>query len=134
MVIRFIGAGLLDGFYTALTTWLSAAYLPTLLDMSVKWSEFASRSFLAFMLCLIGWSNRASRDVNERFIYFMAAIVFVVCVYVCAISGLPVPQQAESFIRQPVELIPVALCGIVFLGFLKTGIGATGPGSLITSR
>ena len=95
MVIRFIGAGLLDGFYTALTTWLSAAYLPTLLDMSVKWSEFASRSF-AFMLCLIGWSNQASRDVNERFIYFMAAIVFVVCVYVFVISGLSVPQQAES--------------------------------------
>ena len=51
---------------------------------------------LAFMLCLIGWSNQASRDVNERFIYFMAAIVFVVCVYVFVISGLPVPQQAES--------------------------------------
>tara|TARA_B100001248_G_C27095226_1_gene324456 strand:- start:101 stop:505 length:405 start_codon:yes stop_codon:yes gene_type:complete len=134
MVIRFIGAGLLDGFYTALTTWLSAAYLPTLLDMAAKWSEFASRFFLAFMLCLIGWSNQASRDVNKRFIYFMAAIVFVVCVYVCAISGLPVPQQAESFIRQPIELITAALCGIAFLGFLKTGIGATGPGSFITSR
>ena len=48
------------------------------------------------MLCFIGWSNRAAQDVNERFIYFMAAIVFVVCVYVFVISGLPVPQQAES--------------------------------------
>ncbi len=75
MVIRFIGAGLLDGFYTALTTWLSAAYLPTLLDMAAKWSEFASRFFLAFMLCFIGWSIQGAQDVNERFIYFMAAIV-----------------------------------------------------------
>ena len=86
------------------------------------------------MFCFIGWSNQAAQDVGERFIYFMAAIVFVVCVYVFAISGLPAPQQAESFIRQPVELIPAALCGIAFLGFLKTGIGATGPGSLTTSR
>ena len=64
--------------------------------MAAKWSQFASRFFLAFMLCFIGWSNRAAQDVNERFIYFMAAIVFVVCVYVFVISGLPVPQQAES--------------------------------------
>ena len=89
---------------------------------------------LAFMLCFIDWSNQASQDVNERFIYFMAAIVFVFFVCICAISGLPVPQQAESFICQPVELIPAALSGIAFLGFLKTGIGATGPGSFITSR
>ena len=134
MAIRFIGAGLSDRFYTALTAGLSAVYLPTLLDMAAKWSQFASRFFLAFMLCFIGWSNREAQDVNERFIYFMAAIVFVVCVYVFAISGLPVPQQAESLIRQPVELIPAALCGIAFHEFLKTGIGATGPGSLTTSR
>ena len=73
------------------------------------------------MFCFIGWSNQAAQDVGERFIYFMAAIVFVVCVYVFAISGLPAPQQAESFIRQPVELIPAALCGIAFLKFFKNG-------------
>ena len=121
MAVGFIGAGLLDGFHTALTTWLSAVYFPTLLDTAAKGSEFAPRFFLALMLCFSGWSNQAAQDVNERFIYFMAAIVFVVCVYVFAISGLPVPQQAESLIRQPVELIPAALCGIAFLGFLKNG-------------
>ena len=133
MAIRFIGAGLSDRFYTALTAGLSAVYLPTLLDMAAKWSQFASRFFLAFMLCFIGWSNQAAQDVNERFIYFMAAIVFVVCVYVFVISRLPVLQQVKNLIRQPVELI-AALCGIAFHGFLKTGIGATGPGSLTTSR
>ena len=134
MAIRFIGAGLSGRSYTALTVWLSAVYLPTSLDMAAKWSEFASRFFLSFMLCFIGWSNQAAQDVNDWFIYFMAAIVFVVCVYVFAISGLPVPQQADSLIGQPGELIPAALCGIAFLEFLKTGIGATGPGSLTTSR
>ena len=134
MAVGFIGAGLLDGFHTALTTWLSAVYFPTLLDTAAKWSEFALRFFLALMLCFIQWSNQAAQDVNERLIYFMAAIVFVVCVCVFAISGLFVPQQAESLVRQPVELIPAALCGIAFPEFLKTGIGATGPGSLTTSR
>ena len=127
MAIRFIGAGLSDRFYTALTAWLSAVYLPTLLDMAAKWSEFASRFFLAFMLCFIGWSNQAAQDVNDWFIYFMAAIVFVVCVYVFAISGLPVPQQAQSLIRQHVELIPAALCGIAFHGFLKRELARQGP-------
>ena len=55
---------------------------------------------LAFLSCVHALFYRlvyrAAQDVNERFIYFMAAIVFVVCVYVFVISGLPVPQQAES--------------------------------------
>ena len=52
MAVGFIGAGLLDGFHTALSTWLSAVYFPTSLDTAAKWTEFAL-CFICIVLSLL---------------------------------------------------------------------------------
>lgn len=123
----FFGAGILDVYHAALTSWVTTVYLPQLLDSTTEWSGIPARVFLAAMLCLSITSGterhvtRQSSDINEFRIFAVAGGLFVLCLVVFGYLPLPSLYQPGSLVDRPANLIIGLIFGVALFGHLKKG-------------
>jgi diguanylate cyclase (GGDEF)-like protein/PAS domain S-box-containing protein len=123
----FIGAGLLDGYHTVVTSSLCPGCTPSSLATLIPWTGVISRLFLSVLMCasLLVWRKEAScpekhRD-RERTVCLLVAgwtltsFTFFLCV------PLPQAYQPQWPVHRPAELIAGIFFAIATLGYLRKG-------------
>jgi PAS domain S-box-containing protein len=125
LAVGFLGAGLLEAYHTALTTWLSAVYFPALLDKSAEWSEFTPQMFLAAVFCLSAWHPHGEaggrKNVKESVVYVISALLLIACFAVLSIDDLPSVHAVGAVFVQPSQAMPAMLFGLAIVGYFRNG-------------
>ena len=125
LAVGFLGAGLLEAYPAALTTWLSAVYFPALLDKSAEWSEFTPHIYLAALFCLSAWHPHGElgdrKSVNEPVVYGTSVLLLILCFAIFSADVLPPVYTADAAFVQPLEIVPAMLFGLAMVGYFKNG-------------
>jgi hypothetical protein len=128
LATAFFGAGLLDVYHAALTTWLAAVYLPGMMGSAVQWSEFLPRLYLAALFCLSCWPIKVLRrpleaaDNGARRIFLISFLLFLGLIVFISSLDVTFPVLSDSAIPRPLFLLPAVLFGLSLIGYLKKGL------------
>jgi hypothetical protein len=127
----FVGAGLLDGYHTVVSSPVFTQYFPSPPPSLIPWSGFASRLFLSVLLWL-SWAlctreekMGASGRVPESLVYALVGIWTLACFSFFVLVPLPVGYRAGPVFQRPQELWPTLS---TFWRLLGTYARAAGSG------
>ncbi len=129
----FIGAGLLDGYHTLVTSEFFFEYLPSSLPSLSPWSWIASRLFLAAMMWLswLAWKReqRLGDDgrISEMSIYFWSSMLLIASFTFFAFVPLPIAYYPAFAFHRPEEFVPVIFFALALAGYLHKGAWRTDP-------
>lgn len=125
--VGFLGTALLDGFHAIVTADIFVHLFPARLFVLITWSWLASRFFISFYLArsYYRWlKNKNSLLVlqgNQKWAFYMSAILICFCVTCLLAVKLPPPYISEPIFINPMELIPMALFLFAFIGYYIKG-------------
>ncbi len=125
--IGFLGAGLLDGFQSLITTDLFSQYSASDYPALMEWSWLASRQFLALFLMLgwIGWLREERKGAPDRIrestLLGFSAVFMAATVIALVVVPLPRAYFPDFLLARPVELIPAIFLLTTVIGYLYKG-------------
>jgi putative nucleotidyltransferase with HDIG domain len=121
----FIGAALIDGYHTIVTSSFSEDW-SSLASPAGSWSWSASRTFLAVMVFLSWWESRGESKlgdsrVTEHIVFGVAGLLSVTFLIVFSLYPLPSALLAERAIHRPQELVSAGFFLAALIGYLSKG-------------
>ncbi len=123
----FLGAGLLDGYHTFITSQWFHQYWPSDLSNLIPWSGNVSRIYLGVLLLLSYWIGRkkkpmdATVSVEGKFVIFGIALLILVLFGFFYLTTLPSAYFTELFLGRPQDLVVAVLFLFALIGFLREG-------------
>ncbi len=124
----FLGAGLLDGTHTILTSLWLADWLPSPLVALAPWSWLSARMLLSSVFLGLWWAwSREQRlgeagRLSEPLVYLALAGLTGFSLLVFFLVPLPPAYFGTVWSARPQELIPAVLFFTAFVVSLRTGI------------
>jgi len=125
--VAFLGAGVLDGYHTLVTSSFLRPFMPSDLSTLIPWSWIASRQFLAIMLVVSivvwEWGQKKGRkfQTDDWTIYSSAIIFTIVSFLFFAFYPLPAAYYPDLLFPRPEEFLPALFFAIALAGYLKKG-------------
>jgi PAS domain S-box-containing protein len=125
--VGFLGAGLLDGFQSLITTDLFSQYSASDYPALMGWSWLAARQFLSLFLLLswIEWLREERRGAPDRIrettLLGFSAIFMAATVIALVLVPLPRANFPDLLLSRPVELIPAIFFVMTLIGYLYKG-------------
>ncbi len=123
----FLGAGLLDGYHTVVSSPAFVKYFPSPPPSLIPWSGFASRLFLAVLLWLSWafWKQEAKRNgkgrVPEGIVYLTVSAWLLACFGFFVFAPLPLGYRGIPLFHRPQELVPLLFYVLALVGYLRKG-------------
>jgi len=119
----FLGAGLLDGFHTVVTSEFCAGCSPSSLAALIPWTGALSQLFLSVLICasLFIWRNEAPNRSRERWIYLLVGGWTLASFAFFLWARLPQAYQSQWPVHRPAELIAGIFFAIAAAGYWRKG-------------
>jgi anti-anti-sigma regulatory factor len=123
----FLGAALLDGYHTVVTSSFVSSLLPSNLPSLAPWSWLSSRLFLSILLFLswLAWRRELrlglAGQVGERMVYLLVGILTLSSILFFSFVPLPRAYHPDLFFHRVEEFIPGLLFGLALAGYLSKG-------------
>jgi anti-anti-sigma regulatory factor/uncharacterized membrane protein len=123
----FLGAALLDGYHTVVTSSFVSSLLPSNLPSLAPWSWMSSRLFLSLLLFLswLAWRREVrlgpAGRVSERMVYLLVGILTLMSFLFFSFVPLPRAYHPDLFFHRVEEFGPALLFGLALAGYLSKG-------------
>jgi anti-anti-sigma regulatory factor len=123
----FLGAALLDGYHTVVTSSFATGWLPSSLPSLAPWSWMSSRLFLSILLFLswLAWRREvrlgAAGQVGERMVYMLVGILTLASFLFFSFVPLPRAYHPDLFFHRIEEFGPALFFGLALAGYLFKG-------------
>ena len=123
----FLGAALLDGYHTVVTSTFVSGLLPSNLPSLAPWSWMSSRLFLSILLFLswLAWRREvrlgAAGRVGERMVYMLVGILTLMSFLFFSFVPLPRAYHPDLFFHRVEEFGPALFFGLALAGYLFKG-------------
>lgn len=118
--IGFLGTGLLDGYHAIVTATFFEHYFPVAPAHLIPWSWFASRLYLAILLCLSVWIGyQQVYKISEGVIYSFFSLLMLGSLLFFIVVPLPPAYYPDGLLHRPAELLPGFFFLLALVMFLK---------------
>jgi anti-anti-sigma regulatory factor len=123
----YLGAALLDGYHTVVTSAFVSGLLPSNLSSLAPWSWMSSRLFLSVLLCLswLAWRREvrlgAAGQIGERMVFLVVGVLTLTSFLFFSFVPLPRAYHPELFFPRIEEFVPAVLFGLTLAGYLYKG-------------
>jgi anti-anti-sigma regulatory factor len=123
----FLGAALLDGYHTVVTSTFISSWLPSNLPSLAPWSWMSSRLFLSILLFVswLAWRREvrlgAAGQVGERIVYLLVGILTLLSFLFFSFVPLPRAYHPDLFFHRVEEFGPALFFGLTLAGYLFKG-------------
>jgi anti-anti-sigma regulatory factor len=123
----YLGAALLDGYHTVVTSAFVSGLLPSNLSSLAPWSWMSSRLFLSILLCLswLAWRREvrlgAAGQIGERMVFLVVGALTLTSFLFFSFVPLPRAYHPELFFPRIEEFVPAVLFGLTLAGYLHKG-------------
>jgi diguanylate cyclase (GGDEF)-like protein/PAS domain S-box-containing protein len=132
----FLGAGILNGFHTVVTSPSCGHCTPSALPYLIPWSGVISGLFLSLLMLagvMLGGmltsrlerSQSAGRGINERKVYLIVGAGVLASGAICLFVPLPTAYSPQSLIHRPVDFAAGLIFAVAALGYLWKGAWKT---------
>ena len=119
----FLGASLLDGYHTVVTSSLCGGCTPSLFSALIPWTGVVSRLFLSMLMCggVFNWRLPIPDRSLERKIYLLVGGCTLASFVFFLWAPLPHAYQPQWPVHRPAELMVGIFFTIGVLGHLRKG-------------
>ena len=116
----FLGAGILDGYHTAIALSYASTPFPSTLSAFVPWSWMVSRLFLSVLLWLGGRPEAGGEGkLRARSVYIVAGALMLASFLLFALVPLPPAYFPELWVHRPQELLSALFFLLGLAGYLR---------------
>lgn len=117
----FLGASMLDGFHTIISSSYFYIIFPSPPVSLIPWSYLTSRIYLATLLLLSWFTWQYKWKINEKVIYYISAVLMVILFSYFSFVPLPLAYLPSFIIHRPQDLIPGLIFFLSLIFYLKKG-------------
>lgn len=132
----FLGAALLDGYHTLVTSSFFVQFFPSPPPTLIPWSEVASRIFLSVLMFVSwwGWKRQQKRGgigkISEKKIYSVVSILtlasflfIALAPYFVLFAFIPLPRafSPNMIFGRPIEFVAAFFFLLALIGYARKG-------------